>query len=253
MIDYEIRGRVALITIDRPDARNAIDPAAAAGIEAAIDRLESSEQVWAGVLTGRGPVFCAGADVGAIIAGQGAALITERGGFAGLARRRRVKPLIAAVDGAALAGGCELALACDLIVASGQAVFGLPEVKRSLVASGGGLFRLPRAVGAKVALEIILTGDPISAERAHQVGLVNHLVEPGTAVDVALALAGRITENAPLAVWASRQVALAAIAADEDRLWELADHASTEVARSDDFSEGPRAFLESRRPVWKAR
>ncbi len=253
MIDYETRGRVALISINRPDARNAIDPAVAANLEAALDRFEANDEVWAAVLTGRGPVFCAGADLGAIIAGQGPELLTERGGFAGLARRRRVKPLIAAVDGAALAGGCELALACDLVVASGQAVFGLPEVKRSLIASAGGLFRLPRAVGTKVALEVILTGDPISAERAYQVGLVNRLVEPGAAVEVALALAERITENAPVAVRASRTVVLAAAEADEEGMWEMTDRASHLVARSEDFSEAPRAFLERRRPVWKAR
>ena len=251
MIDYEVRGRVALITIDRPDARNAVNPAVAAGLEAAIDRFEANPELWAAVLTGRGEVFCAGADIGAIVAGQGALLLTERGGFAGLTRRSRVIPLIAAVDGPALAGGCELALACDLVVASGRAVFGLPEVKRSLVASGGGLFRLPRVVGGKVALEIILTGDPISAERAHQLGLVNRLVEPGTAVDVAVALADRITENAPLAVWESRRVAVAALEGDEAGLWELTARAATRVSRSADFSEGPRAFVEGRRPVWR--
>jgi enoyl-CoA hydratase len=250
MIDYEVRGRVALITIDRPEARNAIDPAVVAGLEAALDRFEANPELWAAVLAGRGTVFCAGADIGAIVAGRGAELLTERGGFAGLVRRRRVKPLIAAVDGPALAGGCELALACDLVVASSRAMFGLPEVKRSLVASGGGLFRLPRAVGAKVALEIILTGDPISAERAHQVGLVNRLVEPGTAIDVAVALATRIAENAPVAVWESRNVAVAALDED-DGWWEMTARAAARVSRTADFSEGPRAFIEGRPPVWQ--
>lgn len=253
MIDYEVRDRVALITIDRPEARNTVNPAVAAGLEAAIDRFEANRDLWAGVLTGRGPVFCAGADLSSVIAGQGPDLSTERGGFAGLCRRHRSKPLIAAVDGPALAGGCEMALACDLIVASGRAVFGLPEVKRSLVASGGGLFRLPRAVGAKVGLEVILTGDPLSAERAHQVGLVNRLAEAGAAVEVALALAERIAANAPLAVRESRAVAVAALEADDGAMWEATARAASRVARSEDFSEGPRAFMEGRRPRWQGR
>lgn len=253
MIDYEVRARVALITIDRPEARNAINPAMAAGLEAAIDRFEANEDAWVAVLAGRGDFFSAGADLTAIIAGEGPELITRRGGFAGLCRRERSKPLIAAVDGPALAGGCEIALACDLIVASGRAVFGLPEVKRSLVPAGGGLFRLPRVVGSKVALEAILTGDPISAERAYQVGLVNRLVEPGAALEVALALAERIAGNAPIAVRESRSVALSALYDDEDALWESTARAAARVARSEDFAEGPRAFVEGRRPRWVGR
>src|SRR5213078_436387 len=143
------------------------------GMEAAIDRLEGDPDVWVGIVTGAGPVFSAGADLKAIAAGQAGGLQTKRGGFAGIAGRERTKPLIAAVDGPALAGGCEIALACDLIVASTAAAFGLPEVKRSLVAAAGGLFRLPRALPPAVAMEIVLTGDPITAERAHGLGMVN--------------------------------------------------------------------------------
>src|SRR5438309_11919725 len=200
MVEYEKRGRTAVITIRRPEARNAVNGEVAKGMEAAIDQLEDDDDVWVGIVAGEGPVFSAGADLKAISSGQAAELQTERGGFAGIAHRDRAKPVIAAVDGPALAGGCEIALACDLIVASTQARFGIPEVKRSLVAAAGGLFRLPQALPRNIALELALTGDPIDAERAYAFGLVNVLVEPGQALDGALALAERITANAPLAV-----------------------------------------------------
>jgi enoyl-CoA hydratase len=251
MIDYEVRGRIALITIDRVHARNTIDPAAAAGIEAALDRFEANEDLWVGILTGRGTVFSLGADLGAVIAGQGPELITERGGFGGLARRKRVKPLIAAVEGAALAGGCELALACDLIVASSASMFGLPDVKRSLIAASGGLFRLPRIVGSKLALEMILTGEPLSAGRAHELGLVNRVVDPGMVLETAIGLAELIIENAPVAVRESRRVAMAAIEQNDQLLWEETAHAASRVAASDDFAEGPRSWVEGRRPYWQ--
>lgn len=254
MIDYEVRGRVAIVTIRRPEVRNAIDREAAAGIEAAVDKLEADREVWAGILAGEGPVFCAGADLAAIASGRSDGISTERGGFGGLTRRVRTKPLVAAVEGPALAGGFELALACDLIVASRHAVFGLPEVKRSLVASGGGLFRLPRALGKQVALEMILTGDPISAERSYQLGLVNRLVEPDEAVSAALELAERIVANAPIAVRESRRVAGLAWAGDDDAsLWSETGVAASRVAQSEDFAEGPRSFIEKRPPVWKDR
>ena len=251
MIDYEGRGRVALITIDRPEARNTIDPATAAGIEAAMDRFEANPELWVGILTGRGGVFSLGADLGAVIAGQAPELLTERGGFAGLVRRKRVKPLIAGVEGPALAAGFELALACDLIVASETAVFGLPDVKRSLIAASGGLFRLPRIVGTKLALEMIMTGDSVPAARALELGLVNRVVAPGRVLDTALALAEQITTNAPIAVWESRRVAMAAIEAHDDWLWEETARAASRVAQSEDFAEGPRSWVEGRRPYWQ--
>src|SRR5437763_1430649 len=167
MVEFETRGRVAVLTINRPEARNAVNGEVAQAMEAGIDRLEADPALWAGVVAGTGPVFSAGADLKVIAAGRPQDLLTERGGFAGIARRERRKPLVAAVDGPALAGGCEIALACDMIVASRQAAFGLPEVKRSLVAAAGGLFRLPRALPRNVALEIALTGDPIDADRAY--------------------------------------------------------------------------------------
>ena len=168
-------------------------------------------------------------------------------------RRERRKPLVAAVDGLALAGGCEIALACDLIVASREASFGLPEVKRSLVAAAGGLFRLPRAVPRNIALEVALTGDPIDAERAHAHGLVNQLVAPGQALEAALALAERICANAPVAVWQTRKVVLESAGESDDRAWEITRAAMLEVVRTEDFREGPLAFVEKRPPAWKGR
>ncbi|MGH9063229.1 MAG: crotonase/enoyl-CoA hydratase family protein [Acidimicrobiales bacterium] len=253
MVEYTQLGRVAVLTIRRPEARNAVNAEVAQAMEAALDRLEADEDTWVGVVAGEGPVFSAGADLKAIAAGQGARLRTARGGFAGITRRVRDKPLIAAVDGPALAGGCEIALSCDLIVASTAASFGLPEVKRSLVAGAGGLFRLPRALPPAVAMEIVLTGDPITAERAHALGMVNQLVEPGLAEDAALALAERITANAPVAVRASRSVVLAADSADDDTLWGLTDAAFARVMGTEDFAEGPRAFIEKRLPAWRGR
>lgn len=253
MVEYTLKGNVAVLCINRPEARNAVNAAVAESMEACLDRLEDDDAAWVGIVTGSGPVFSAGADLKAIASGQAAGLATVRGGFAGLTKRDRTKPLIAAVDGPALAGGCEIALACDLIVASSEARFGLPEVKRALVAAAGGLFRLPRALPRAVAMEMILTGDPLSAERAHHLGMVNTLCEPGQALDAALALAERITANAPLAVRESRKVVMASHTADDDTLWSMSAQAMGAMVATEDFSEGPMAFIEKRPPVWKGR
>jgi enoyl-CoA hydratase len=222
-------------------------------MEAAIDQLEEDDDAWLAILTHVGPVFSAGADLKAINAGQAGDLATKRGGFAGFVSRERTKPVIAAMEGPALAGGCEIALACDLIVASTEARFGLPEVKRSLVAAAGGLFRLPRVLPRKIALELIITGDPIPAERAAQYGMVNDLCEPGQAFERAKALAERIVANAPLAVRESRAIALATTDAPDEEGWRRSAEGMANMAKTEDFWEGPKAFIEKREPQWKGR
>ena len=253
---YEVQGRVALITLNRPDARNAVNGDVATGVEAAIDRMEEDSEVWVGIIRANTegqdrPVFCAGADLKAINSGNAAALNTARGGFAGFAYRERRKPVIVAVDGLATAGGCEIVLAADLVVATTRSAFGLAEVKRNLIAGAGGLFRLPRAIGQAAAMEAILTGEPIPAERAYQLGLVSRLVAPGEAVTEALRLAEQITACAPLAVWASRKVVLAAAYEDDETLKKLTNEQFATVLQSDDTKEGLTAFIEKRTPHWK--
>src|SRR4030095_12030880 len=170
-VEFEQRGPFAVVKINRPEARNAVNGAVAQGIEDAIDKIEADDSIWVGILTGEPPVFCAGADLKEINAGNAGALQTQRGGFGGITQRERTKPIIAAVDGPALAGGTEIVLSCDLVVASTTATFGIPEVKRSLVAGAGGLFRLGRKIPLNIAMELTLTGDPIDATRAHHLRL----------------------------------------------------------------------------------
>jgi enoyl-CoA hydratase len=258
IVTYEVRGRVALITLNRPEARNAVNGDVANGLEAAIDRLEDDDEIWVGILGANTdgqerPVFSAGADLKAIGAGQAGSLGTARGGFAGFVYRERRKPVIVAVDGLATAGGCEIVLASDLVVATTRSAFGLAEVKRNLIAAAGGLFRLPRAIGQAAAMEAILTGEPIPAQRAYDLGLVSRLVEPGAAVDEAFRLAEQIVANAPLAVWASRKVVLAAAYADDETLKQLTDDQFAIVLASSDTNEGLTAFIEKRPPKWTGR
>lgn len=257
MVDYELIGHVGILTINRPEARNAVNGDVAKGIEAGIDALESDDEAWVGIITGarteKGYIFCAGADLKAINAGQAADLITAKGGFAGIVKRDRTKPIIAAVDGPALAGGTEIALACDLIVASRTATFGIPEAKRNLVAAAGGLFRLPRKIPRNIAMECALTGDPITAERAHHFGLVNDLCEEGEALAKAQELAARITAAAPLAVRESRAIMLAATDQPDQVGWKLSDEGMGKMLSSEDLGEGLMAFIEKREPQWKGR
>ncbi len=252
-VDFEQRGPFAVITINRPEARNAVNGDVAKGIEEAIDRLEEDDAIWVGILTGVPPVFCAGADLKEINAGNAAGLATAKGGFAGFVQRERTKPVIAAVDGPALAGGTEIVLASDLVVASTTATFGIPEVKRSLVAGAGGLFRLGRKIPLNIAMELTLTGDPIDAARAHHFGLVNRLVEPGQALDEAIKLAEQICANAPVAVRESRKIVLEATNAPDDIGWRMSMEGMGVAMSSEDFAEGLTAFIEKRPPVWKGR
>ena len=258
IVTYAATERVAIITLNRPEARNAVNGNVATALEAAIDRLEADEDIWVGILAANTegqdrPVFCAGADLKAINSGQAATLATERGGFAGFVYRERTKPVIVAVDGLATAGGCEIVLAADLVVATTRSAFGLAEAKRNLIAGAGGLFRLPRAIGQAAAMEAILTGEPIPADRAHALGLLSRLVEPGQAVDEALRLAQQITACAPLAVWESRAIVRAAATEDDDTLKRMTDEAFGRIIRSEDTKEGLEAFIEKRAPNWRGR
>ncbi len=249
---FSATGRVAVLTLNRPEARNAVNPELTAALSAAMDRFESDPDLWAAVLTGAPPTFCAGADLKAILDGRVDEL-SDRHGFAGLTRRARTKVLIAAVEGAALAGGTELVLACDLVVASESATFGIPEVKRSLVANAGGLVRLPQKVPVNVAMELALTGDPFSARRAYEFGLVNELCEPGTALERALVLAERICANAPVAVRESRAVTERSGRLSEQDAWAASQAAFDTALTSEDGREGLTAFVEKRPPVWVGR
>lgn len=248
-------GHVALVTLNRPQARNAVDGAVAAALQAIVDETERDAELRAVVLTGAPEVrvFCAGADLKEVSAGRGDALFTERGGFAGFVDAPRSKPWIAAVNGKALAGGCEIVLACDLVVAADDAAFGLPEVTRGLIAAAGGLYRLPRALPRQLALELILTADTLPAAEAQRHGWVSRVVPAAQLVDEALALARRITRNAPVAVRESLQIARQAGDLDEAALRALSLQARARVQRTEDFLEGPRAFIEKRAPRWSGR
>jgi enoyl-CoA hydratase/carnithine racemase len=251
-IRFEAQGRIALITVDRPEQRNAIDRPAAEALAAALDELDARDELTVGVLTGVGPSFSAGMDLKALSA-TGERPHTQTRGMFGIAERPPRKPLIAAVEGPALGGGLEIALACDLIVASATASFGLPEVRRGLVASAGGLVRLPRRIPAAAAVELILTGDPISATRGYELGLVNAISEPGQALHAALELAARIGQNAPLALLTAKQIVNETLAMSVSEA--LAHQASLvqAVRDSHDAREGTQAFVEKRDPVWQGR
>ncbi len=252
IVEYKTEGRVAVITLNRPEARNAVSGELAQALEAAVDQMEGDDEVWVGILAGNGPVFCAGADLKAVASGN-ANLGTKRGGFGGFVTLERTKPIIAAVEGPAVAGGCELVLACDMVVASTAASFGLPEVKRCLVAMAGGTTRLPKRLPPNIAMEMALTGDTIDATRAYQHGLVNILCEPEEAIETAKGLAERVNANAPLAVRATRKAVLeGTLVPDEDGI-RIAVDLFRPVAASEDAKEGPLAFVEKRPPEWKAR
>jgi enoyl-CoA hydratase len=247
----EFADGVAVVTINRPEARNAVNKAVAEGIAAAMDEFERRDDLAVAVITGAGGTFSAGMDLKAFMRGE---LPEVPGrGFGGLAARPPGKPLIAAVEGYALAGGCELALAADMIVAARNAKFGLPEVKRGLVAGAGGLFRLPRRIPRAIAMEIVLTGEFIDAERAYAVGLVNRLADPGSALADSLALARTIAANGPLAVRVSKSVIEQSADWSDAESFERQGPLIMPVFTSADAQEGALAFAEKRPPVWRGK
>lgn len=243
----EQRGRILLITINRPKARNAVNAAVSRGLADAMDRLDSDPGLSVAVLTGAGGSFCAGMDLKAFARGE---RVDIEGRGLGFTQSPPAKPLIAAVEGFALAGGTEVALATDLIVAARDAAFGIPEVKRGLVAGGGGLLRLPRRIPYAVAMELALTGDNLPAERAHELGLVNVLAEPGGALEAALALAEKITANGPLAVAATKKIIVEAGNWSAEEQWSKQFKILAPVFASKDAMEGSVAFAEKRAPKW---
>jgi enoyl-CoA hydratase len=247
----ERRGNVLLITLNRPQVRNAVNAALAAGVAGALDELDSDDSLSVGVLTGAGGFFCAGMDLGAFVKGE--VPWFEDRGFAGIAQRAARKPLIAAIEGFAVAGGLEIALACDLIVAAKGAKMGIPEAKRSIIAAGGALLRLPRRMPYHLVMELALTGDPFPADRFYELGVVNRLVEPGSAVDAALELAAQLSKNGPLALAGSKQILQEQWDWSSAEMWEKQLAISRPVMESEDSKEGASAFKEKREPVWKGR
>jgi enoyl-CoA hydratase len=250
---FDLRaGGVAVITINRPERRNAIDRATAQAIADALDRVDDEDEVRVAIITGAGGTFSAGMDLKALNATGERPIVDGRGQF-GICRQPPTKPLIAAVEGHALGGGTEIALASDIIIAAEDATFGLPEVRLGLAAAAGGAIRLPRRIPYGLALEYVLTGRPIPARRAHELGLVNHLSEAGESLDAALALAREIAANAPLGVRLSKQVMLETQDVSMAEAFELQEPLMQIIRTSEDAAEGARAFVEKRPPVWKGR
>jgi enoyl-CoA hydratase len=244
---------IAVVSLNRPAAKNAINSDIAKALHAIVELTESDPDIWVVVISGGiSDVFCAGADLKEVAAGHGAKLFTENG-FAGLVYSDRKKPWIAAVNGKALAGGFEIVLACDMVVASSTASFGLPETSRGLLAAAGGLYRLPRLLPRNIAIELVVTADTIDANRAAGLGLVNKVVDPSQVLLEAISLAQKITRNAPIAVRESLQVARRVHDLDEKDLQKLTKECRDRAHASEDFKEGPRAFVEKRAPRWTGR
>jgi enoyl-CoA hydratase len=252
LVKVEIIDRIQIITINRPDVRNAINVEAARELAAALDQLDNNDQAVLGILTGAGNTFSAGMDLKAFAKGGERPYAGGRG-FGGICEKPPAKPLIAAVEGYALAGGFEIVLACDLIVAASNANFGLPEVKRGLVPGSGGLVRLPRRIPHHIAMEAILTGDMLSAQRASQFGLVNRLVEPGQALEGALELGRAIVRNGPLAVQTAKRLVIESKDWREHDMFDLQRPRIAHIFVSADAREGATAFAEKREPVWQGK
>ena len=250
----ERRGHVEILTINRPEARNAINGAVTVGLSTALDDLGEDADCSVVVITGSGDkAFSAGMDLKAFSSGEGAAIMGGKGGFGGITQRDFSKPIIAAVNGSALAGGLEIMLSCDLAVAADHSMFGIPEAKRGLIAGAGGLIRLPKRLPRAIALELALTGDPIDAARAAALGLVNKVVPGDQVVAEAVALGDRIAANAPLAVRYSKGVMRQAAEVSEQEAWKINNHAVGVVFSSADAMEGPVAFAEKRAPNWQGK
>ena len=247
----EVDGPVAVVTIDRPSARNAVNEAVASGMAAALDELDTRTDIQVIVLTGAGGTFCAGMDLKGFLTGENA--MAGGRGFGGIVTRPPAKPVIAAVEGYALAGGFEIALACDLIVASEEATFGLPEVTRGLVAAAGGLLRLPRRIPYHLAMEIALTGEHVSAARLQQAGLITRLVPAGQALDQARQLAFRIAQNAPLALEVTKRIVVESADWPSTDAFARQNEITAAVFASADAMEGAAAFAEKRPPVWQGK
>jgi enoyl-CoA hydratase len=247
----EERHGVLVVTINRPEARNAINGDVARGIAAALDRLDAEDALRVGVLTGSGGFFSSGMDLKGFLSGD--VPVIEGRGLGGLTERPPRKPLVAAVEGYAVAGGFELVLACDLVVAAEDARLGVPEVKRALVAGAGAAIHLPQRIPQAIAMEMLLTGEPISAARAAELGLVNRVVPTGTALDAAVGLAGEVAANGPLAVAVTKQIARSAQDWTLEEGWQKQAELMAPVSGSEDAQEGARAFAEKRAPVWKGR
>jgi enoyl-CoA hydratase/carnithine racemase len=254
VVERERRSHVEILTINRPEARNAINGDVSLAMSSALDELENDDDCWVVILTGAGEkAFSAGMDLKAFASGEGASIMGAPGGFAGITQRSFSKPIIAAVNGAALAGGCEIMLACDLVVAADHATFGIPEVKRGLFAGAGGLIRLPKRLPLAIALELALTGESIDADRALALGLVNRVVPAGRLIEEAFALADLIADNAPLAVRWTKKVVVGAVSVGDKEGWALNNEAVGIVFTSADAMEGPVAFAEKRKPRWQGK
>jgi enoyl-CoA hydratase len=253
LVEFEPRGHIALLTLNRPEARNAISPEVSQAMAALLDSIEADDDLRAVVLTGAGDVFSAGADLKVVAQGRGMDIARGKGGFAGIVNRDFPKPVIAAVNGPALAGGFEIVLSCDLVVAADTARFGIPEVQRGLMAAAGGLIRLPKRVPLAIALELAMTGDPIDAQRALALGLVNRVVAGAEVLDAACAIADRIGENSPIAVRLSRQLVREAAEMPEADGWRRTNELAVQVFASGDAVEGATAFAEKRKPVWQSK
>jgi enoyl-CoA hydratase/carnithine racemase len=251
-VDVSVDGGVAVVTLNRPERLNSIDPATARALAATVERIERDPQIRVAVLTGAGErAFSAGADLKA--AEDEGTVHDPDHGFGGFVAHERTKPWIAAVNGLAVGGGLEFALACDVIVAADHARFGFPEVKIGVIAGAGGLFRLPRAIGFYTAMELMLTGELVDAARAQELGLLNHVVPPDLLLPTALAIAARIAGNAPLSVALTRSVIQDTWGQVDARCWEISERASGVVLGSEDATEGTRAFVEKRAPQWVGR